>query len=146
MYYWTQPSAIPLRGACHAVELAYVFGNLDQTIYTGENINKELSRLTMAAWVQFAKTGDPSTEALGWEPYSVEKRRPTMILSAQPHIQYELLEKQRKQLDPLLDQWPSASYASISYNVPFVRKSILAGAAAVALGCGLVHRTLNSKK
>ena len=146
MYYWTQPSAIPLRGACHAVELAYVFGNLDQTIYTGENINKELSRLTMVAWVQFAKTGDPSTEALGWEPYSVEKRRPTMILSAQPHIQYELLEKQRKQLDPLLDQWPSASYASISYNVPFVRKSILAGAAAVALGCGLVHRTLNSKK
>ena len=68
MYYWTQPSAIPLRGACHAVEL-----------------------------------------------------------------------------DPLLDQWPSASYASISYNVPFVRRSILAGAAAVALGCGLVHRTLNSK-
>ena len=31
-------------------------------------------------------------------------------------------------------------------NVPFVRRSILAGAAAVALGCGLVHRTLNSKK
>ena len=28
MYYWTEPSAKEYCGACHAVELAYVFGNL----------------------------------------------------------------------------------------------------------------------
>ena len=86
MYYWREPSAIPLRGACHAVELAYVSGNTDQTIYTGANVNEELSRIAMAAWVQFAKTGDPSTDELKWEPYSVEAHRPTMIMSAAPHI------------------------------------------------------------
>ena len=36
MYYWVQPSAMPYRGACHAVELAYVFQNPEQTIFTGE--------------------------------------------------------------------------------------------------------------
>ncbi len=143
MYYWTQPSAIPMRGACHAVELAYVFGNLDQTIYTGNNINAELSRLVMAAWVQFAKTGDPSTEELRWQPYSAEANRPTMILSAEPHVQQNVLEKQRRLLDPILDYRTSASYANLSYNVPFVRKTAAVGvlsAAAVAAGCTFLAR------
>ena len=34
MYYWTKPSALPYLGACHAVELGYVFGNGSDTIYT----------------------------------------------------------------------------------------------------------------
>ncbi len=146
MYYWTQPSAIPYRGACHAVELAYVFGNLEQTIYTGNNINKELSQLAMEAWVQFAKTGDPSTGGLHWEPYSVEARRPTMILSDKPHVQQEVLEEQRRQLYPLLDYWLNASYASLSYNVPFIRKTVAAAAlsvAAIAAGCVLAWKALN---
>ena len=40
MYYWTKQSAIPHFGACHAVELAYVFGNLGETIYTGQRAGK----------------------------------------------------------------------------------------------------------
>ena len=139
MYYWTQPSAIPFRGACHAVELAYVFGNLDQTIYTGPGIDKRLSELTMAAWVQFAKTGDPSTETLHWKPYSVKAHRPTMVLSSTPYVQRDVLEKQRMLLEPLLGYWVNASYADLSYDVPFVRKAVGIGLAAVA---GVIGGTL----
>lgn len=149
MYYWTHPSSIAFRGACHAVELAYVFGNTDQTIYTGENVNKELSRLAMAAWVQFAKTGDPGTEELKWEPYSIEEHRPTMILSASPHIQQNVLEKQRRLLRPLLRYWLNASYAELSYNVPFIRKTVALGAltaAALVAGCALIRSSLDDKK
>ncbi|MBQ3865782.1 MAG: carboxylesterase family protein [Clostridia bacterium] len=142
MYYWTHPSAIPLRGACHAVELAYVFGNLDQTIYTGVHGNKRLSDLVMDAWVQFAKTGDPGTPSLSWEPFSVENGRPTMILSAEPHVRRNVLEGQRKLLYPLLRYWLNASYADLSYNVPFVRKAVAAGVlsiAALAMGLRLLR-------
>ena len=149
MYYWTHPSSIPFRGACHAVELAYVSGNTDQTIYTGANVSKELSRIAMAAWVQFAKTGDPSTEELRWEPYSIEEHRPTMVLSASPHIQRNVLERQRQLLRPLLRYWLNASYAEVSYNVPFVRKTVALGAltaAALVVGCALIKSAMDDKK
>ena len=148
MYYWTYPSAIALRGACHAVELAYVSGNTDQTIYTGANVNEELSRIAMAAWVQFAKTGDPSTDELKWEQYSVEAHRPTMIMSAAPHIRQNVLEKQRQLLRPLLRYRLNAAYTDLSYNVPFIRKKVAIGAvsaAALIIGGVLLGRALGDK-
>lgn len=45
MYYWTYPSAIGNLKACHAVELAYVFNNLEDTAYTGDNVNADLAKL-----------------------------------------------------------------------------------------------------
>ena len=66
MYYWTKPSALPYLGACHAVELAYVFGNGSDTIYTGEPAEPVLTRQVQDQWVRFAETGDPGTEKLPW--------------------------------------------------------------------------------
>ena len=43
MYCWRYPSSLPDMGACHAVELAYIFNNLDQTVCTGEGISKKLA-------------------------------------------------------------------------------------------------------
>ncbi|MBR1842059.1 MAG: carboxylesterase/lipase family protein [Oscillospiraceae bacterium] len=132
MYYWTKPSSIPFRRACHAVELAYVFGNLGETIYTGEGVDESLSETAMAAWVQFAKTGDPGTPALSWEPYSIAAHRPTMVLSSSPHTEREPLEEQRRALEPLLSYKINGSYASVSYNVPSVRKGAAIAALAAA--------------
>lgn len=36
MYYWEKRSHLPYLRACHAVELSYVFGNIQDTIYTGK--------------------------------------------------------------------------------------------------------------
>ena len=147
MYYWTVPSSMPFRGACHAVELAYVFGNLDCTIYTGDNPNQEVSDAVMDMWVNFAKSGNPSTENIEWKPYDKSKRN-TMIISDTPHIERDVLSEQRELLYPLLDYMFNASYTSLDLNVPFVRRAIVGGAALVAGITGaavMIKRSLNKK-
>jgi len=121
MYYWTVPSVIPLRKACHAVELAYVFGNLNESIYTGQRADEELSDTVMQLWTNFARTGDPSTDKLQWKPYD-KSHRFTMVLSEKPHLAEDVLQHQRRVLSPLLKRMINPSYADLDYNVPFVRK------------------------
>ena len=56
-----------------------------------------------------------------------------MILDKNPRLKNDILKKQRKLLFPLLRYMINASYTSLDYNVPFVRK-VVAGAAAAAIG------------
>ena len=122
MYYWREPSAIKFRGACHAVELAYVFGNTNETIYTGQPADRELSETVMDIWAAFAKTGNPSTPGLEWKPYDVNDRS-AMVLQKNPTLKYDILKKHRELLAPLLKYMINASYTELDYNVPFVRKA-----------------------
>ena len=132
MYYWTVPSTLPLRKACHAVELSYVFGNLQETIYTGEVADETLSDTVIQLWSSFARTGVPEADGLSWEQYDSENRA-TMVISREPHIEYDVLSDRRRLLMPLLSHMINPSYATLDYNVPFVRKTV-AGAIALALG------------
>lgn len=142
MYYWTEPSVIRFHGACHAVELAYVFGNREETLYTGQVADEELSRLVQEMWTNFARTGDPSAESHAWPVYDLEKR-PTMVLNTDARLEEDVLSKQRKLLYPLLRYQIHPSYAELDFNVPFVRRAAAIGAAvigAAALGIGLLLR------
>lgn len=138
MYYWTIPSALPMRKACHAVELAYVFGNLEETIYTGKTANKLLSDTVMRMWTNFARTGNPSTDSLTWERYG-EPERATMVISRRPHMENDILHNRRKLLSPLLRHMINPSYATLDYNVPFVRKAVAGG---LAITAGLAAVTI----
>ncbi|MBQ9042980.1 MAG: carboxylesterase family protein [Eggerthellaceae bacterium] len=62
---------IPYTSAVHAVELAYVFNNLDDTLYTGE-IDPATAARVQESWVNFAKTGDPSIAGVTWKAYGDE--------------------------------------------------------------------------
>jgi para-nitrobenzyl esterase len=56
-------------GAHHGAELPYVFGHLDPKQGYG-GLDEELSRRMMAAWVAFARSGDPNTPELpAWPRY-----------------------------------------------------------------------------
>lgn len=138
LYYWTVQSVLPMRKACHAVELAYVFGNLEETIYTGEVADEALSDTVMQLWSSFARTGNPESDGLVWEKYTPHKRA-TMVFSRDPHIEYDVLKTRRKTLMPLLSHMINPSYATLDYNVPFVRKAI---AGSVALVSGIACATL----
>ncbi|MBQ1491643.1 MAG: carboxylesterase family protein, partial [Blautia sp.] len=140
MYYWAYPSSLPNMGACHAVELAYVFNNLSETIYTGEGIYEPLAIQAQQMWVNFAKTGNPSLEDLTWEPYSQESRG-TMILDKESHMQWNLKEEAREKLMPILDYRLNGNYADLSLNVPFVRK-ILAGVVGLTVGVTLIIKQI----
>jgi para-nitrobenzyl esterase len=75
-------------GACHALDLPFVFGSLDReasrAFAAGEDgalIAKaaHLSGQIMDSWTAFARTGDPSHPGIGsWPPY--DTRRTTMLL------------------------------------------------------------------
>ncbi|MCR5652329.1 MAG: carboxylesterase family protein [Ruminococcus sp.] len=143
MYYFTEPSAIKYRGACHAVELAYVFGNTNETIYTGSPANKKLSHAVMNMWANFARCGNPSIDKLTWERYDTATRA-TMMISKRPHIQYDILKKHRKLLNPLIRHMINASYTELDFNVPFVYKSAakVFGVAAFTAAAALIIRKI----
>ncbi|HVW39968.1 MAG TPA: carboxylesterase family protein [Amycolatopsis sp.] len=84
-YLFTGPAGMSWPGACHLLEVPYVFGTVDRTPelaeFTGASPEvARLSRRFMTAWAAFATSGDPSSEGFGpwpkWEP----GRRATMII------------------------------------------------------------------
>ena len=122
MYYWEERSHLPFLRACHAVELSYVFGNVEEVIYTGKPADPVLSRQVQDQWARFARTGDPGTPELPWPAYDAENRW-TMILKKQSGAVKDPLSAERSVLDPILDYRLNASYANMDFNVPFVWKS-----------------------
>ncbi|MFI5617083.1 carboxylesterase/lipase family protein [Streptomyces sp. NPDC051567] len=67
LYEFGWPSGVPGLGACHALELGFVFDTLDapETSWlAGPHAPRALAGEMHAAWVSFAVTGDP-----GWAPW-----------------------------------------------------------------------------
>lgn len=65
-------------GACHAAELAYVFHNLNYTGFSGVT-DEGLADKVCEAWVNFAKTGNPSIDGIEWTEYDITNRN-TMVM------------------------------------------------------------------
>ncbi|MDP6980063.1 MAG: carboxylesterase/lipase family protein [Myxococcota bacterium] len=112
-YYFTYPS--PARrgrlGACHALELPFVFGTfdaptMDRFAGTGPEV-KRLSLAMMDAWVAFARSGDPNSEAIPqWAPYCAEQRR-TLIFDREVEQRHAPEEVERSAWDGRLSHAPS---------------------------------------
>jgi para-nitrobenzyl esterase len=69
---WRSPALDGELGACHGVELPFVFdqvGNADWENLTLGKGPQAVADVVHRAWVDFAKTGNP-----GWRPYSTEDR------------------------------------------------------------------------
>nr|MCR4562508.1 carboxylesterase family protein [Bacilli bacterium] len=121
MYYWEERSNIPHFKACHAVELAYVFNNVDDTIYTGKQADFNLSLKVSNMWVNFAKTGNPSIEKLEWERYDCEKRKTLMISNGNLRMESDPLVRQRILLSPLIKYMINPGYGNINLRLPFFK-------------------------
>jgi para-nitrobenzyl esterase len=81
---WASPSLGGALGACHAVELPFVFGKLEEPgaeLFVGSGPEADrLSETMMDAWTAFARSGDPSGGGLAdWRPYAPPQRA-TMVL------------------------------------------------------------------
>ncbi|MGA4844227.1 carboxylesterase/lipase family protein [Streptomyces sp. G45] len=78
LYEFAWPTPVQGLGACHALELGFVFDTLrsaDVRALTGPDAPQALADAVHAAWVEFAKTGSP-----GWEAWSAA--RPVMTYDA----------------------------------------------------------------
>ena len=113
MYYWREESKIPLYKACHAVELAYVFYNIEDTIYTGEKADEELARNVSNMWVNFAKTGDPSIEGIKWNKYNKKERKTITFKKDNIKEEYNILSQQRELLWPIVKYMINPGYADL---------------------------------
>jgi len=97
-------------GASHASELAYVFDNVEETIFSGF-VDAEMARKMSHMWASFARTGNPSVDGTEWPKYDSECRK-TMVDRDDRAFQVEedLFSEQREIVSQLLE------YANI-FNV-----------------------------
>ena len=79
-YLWKVPSTRDnmYKSAVHAIELAYVFNNLEEAIYAGD-VDKPTAEKVQESWTNFATEGDPSIEGAEWQKYDTS-RRETMVI------------------------------------------------------------------
>ncbi|MFJ7071353.1 carboxylesterase/lipase family protein [Streptomyces sp. NPDC098781] len=79
LYEFAWPSPVRALGACHALELGFVFDTLDEPgtrALTGDAAPSALAAAMHTAWTDFAAKGDP-----GWDEWSEE--RPVMTFGAE---------------------------------------------------------------
>lgn len=106
MYYWDVPSTLEVYnyGACHAVELSYIFNNTDDEIYAGPDQDLEVAEAAQKAWVNFAKTGNPSTDEYEWPSYDKEARNTMMIQSGGWEVISDPMQEIRLMMDDLYSE------------------------------------------
>ena len=96
LFTWTSPIMDGIFGACHALEIAFVFGthNLVPAFFGSGPEADALSATIQEAWLAFARTGNPSCDALGtWPVYGEE--RATMTLNTETKVENNLYAEER---------------------------------------------------
>lgn len=131
-YYWTMPGEDEMIGACHAIELSYIFNNPQVTTYNGNLYDRNLADIAQDMWVNFARTGDPSTGEITWEQYDSRTRK-TMVLGEDVYMEEDLKGEQRTLLEPLLRYYFNGCYWQMDYLVPQTIRIIVQAVRAVAI-------------
>ncbi len=106
LFDWESPARGGRLGACHALEMPFVFGTLHaptQDRFAGKGPDAEqLSAQMMDAWIAFARNGDPSHGDIGpWPLYDGEQRL-TMRFGRQSGVAVDPLVDERRALSRLL--------------------------------------------
>jgi para-nitrobenzyl esterase len=87
---WPSPMAGGIAGACHVIEIGFVFGNharpeVRDFFGTGPDADA-LSVAMMDSWLAFAKKGNPATSTLDWPRYDTSKRATMIFGDGVPHV------------------------------------------------------------
>ena len=98
VYYWAKSAHDKATGAYHGDDIGYVLGN--RPAAGDKTVDDVFAKKIQKMWVNFAKTGDPSIEAIKWQPYESEKRL-TMYLADEMRMVSDPLGERRKLADHL---------------------------------------------
>ena len=104
LFEWKSPAFDGDFGACHALEIPFVFGTLNEPTLREfvQGAPKDLSEKMMDAWIAFARTGNPNHENLPeWKPYTEEKRA-TMVFAEECALDHALMDAERKAWEGIL--------------------------------------------
>jgi para-nitrobenzyl esterase len=87
-----------LLGACHALEIPFVFNKLDAPrarTLRGNRTDGNLANRMHRAWIAFARNGDPNTpEIPAWPKYTLEERH-TMIFNTETKVESDPAKDER---------------------------------------------------
>ncbi|MGI8492843.1 MAG: carboxylesterase/lipase family protein [Acidimicrobiales bacterium] len=100
LFVWESPAMRGALGACHALEIPFVFGSLglpgmDRFAGCGAGAEK-LSTDMMDAWLAFARSGDPSHPGIGQWPAYDARRRATMIFGSETAVVDAPMDQERQ--------------------------------------------------
>ncbi len=99
-YVFTWKSTAPGFGACHALDVGFIFGNLNEEFHGCGPEAQRLAENMQDAWISFARTGDPSCPGLGtWPRYG--KDRKMMVLEADSHVETSPYDAERAAWDAI---------------------------------------------
>ncbi|MBV8691278.1 MAG: carboxylesterase/lipase family protein [Actinobacteria bacterium] len=109
MYLFTWPTPVMggALGSCHALEIPFVFDNLDQpgaNMFTGgvDDGLRSLASTMHHAWASFARTGTPVADGMpDWPTYTADNRA-TMIFDVERRIEDDPGSEDRQAWDGLL--------------------------------------------
>lgn len=88
LFTWHSPAMGGKLGACHALDVPFVFRHLDipeAAFLTRGKAPQPLSDAISGAWASFAHTGTPGGAGVGWPEYGRE--RSTLVLDAEPRLE-----------------------------------------------------------
>ena len=105
LFAWGSPAMRGWLGACHGLEIAFVFGNQGRgelAAFTGSGSEADaLAERMMDAWLAFVRTGSPSVPSLPWPPHDAASR-PTMVFDATSGLQHAPRDAERAIVDALV--------------------------------------------
>ncbi len=102
LFTWESPALGGILGACHGLDIGFVFGTYDPAFHGSGPEADMLSMNMQDAWLAFARTGNPSCESLGdWQPYG--ERRMTMILGKDCYLAEAPYDEERRAWDSVPD-------------------------------------------
>jgi para-nitrobenzyl esterase len=107
IFTWKSPALNGALGACHALEIGFVFGTYEDSFCgAGEEV-ETLSAKMQDAWLRFARMGNPSCASLGdWPPYC--DKRKTMLLGPECHVVEAPYDEERRLWETITDIRPAA--------------------------------------
>ena len=101
MYLFTWPSPVMggMMGACHALEIPFVFGTIDDPVtasFCGSGPEAmKLSEAMQEVWLAFARTGSPRHPSVpDWPAYDTT-RRATMLVGKEWTVQDDPMPSER---------------------------------------------------
>jgi para-nitrobenzyl esterase len=94
---WESPLYNGKLKACHALEIPFVFNNVDPVVEIIGNGPERfgLAKSMSGAWAAFARTGNPHHEDIPHWPAYTKDKRSTMIINTECHIEDDPRREER---------------------------------------------------
>ena len=96
LFDWKSPGLNGALGACHALDIPFVFGTYDDAPdFAGSGPEADaLAETVMDAWLAFARSGNPATESTDFPAYDAETR-PQLVFGENIRVEHNWRAEER---------------------------------------------------